>query len=130
MNNIMFKVASKGEGKTKWLLEIAHKYSKTHRVYLQTDYANDFSRFCEKYCMLFHEVCPVMRYSGVELDEKCVLLIDDLFAQTMSTTEVAFLSRHCYKAFITLEGKLALSEQRQQVDPNQLNIFDVMSDRS
>lgn len=107
MNQITFKVASKGEGKTKWLLNIAKQYSDENRkVYLLTDKGHEFSRFCEKYCNLFSEVCHVERLIDTCVTNEDVVLIDDIFTQNIPTSCIDDISRNCYKMFITVDGAL------------------------
>lgn len=107
MNEITFKVAKKGEGKTKWLLDIANKYSNSNQVYLYTNDDTVYSRFCEKYFTIYNKVCPVMRLTSFDNIQNSVVLVDNLFSQNSSISDFTFIQRSCYKLFITLEGELA-----------------------
>ena len=50
MNPMIVKVAPKGEGKTKWLINIAKKYQDNDvPVYLVTASERDYVNFCRKY---------------------------------------------------------------------------------
>lgn len=104
MKDITFKVAPAGTGKTKWLLEAAHKYSRHHKIYLVTNSSQEYSKFCDKYFALFQEVCPVNRYDFGIADPNAVILIDNIFSQNNAVSNVEFMQRNCYKMFITVEG--------------------------
>ena len=105
MNDIVFKVAPKGEGKTKWLLNVANEYITAGRtVYLYTNDDQEYARFCEKYFNVFHHVCSVIRLTSLNVTSDDVILIDDLFSYTMPISNIQKMQRDCYKLFITVEG--------------------------
>lgn len=133
MTNITFKVAPKGEGKTKWLLNVAYKYSRQHKIYLIPNTSQEFVKFCDKYFATYQEVCPVYRYDGCENVENAVVLIDNLFEHNLTTNTIEFIRRNCYKMFIAVDGTL---EDNNSVDPyvfaeyEQLSIFDVLGEEN
>ena len=122
MNELVCKVASRGEGKTKWLLNAAKRYSDSHAVYLVQDDLTEYSRFCEKYFITFNELCKVQRYTGA-VEPNSVILIDDLFSQSIDFSDVAYLKRDCHKVFITINGVTV--DNDSVVDSTQLTINDV-----
>lgn len=135
MTEFIYKVASRGEGKTKWLLNQAKReLDAGETVVLFNNEKNrglEYKCFMEKYFVTFHEVCKVESACHVHnIPHDAVILIDNLLMLDMHMNVINYLNGQCKKVYITLDGKLAPSEQRTSVDPNQLNIFDVMSDRS
>lgn len=105
MNEITFKIAKKGEGKTRWLLDIAHSYAKTDRpVYycakLQTEYGN----FCEKYFRTFQEICNVKELSLPHLEGDAVVLIDDMITMNITSSDIQYIQKNCYKLYIAITG--------------------------
>ena len=111
MNDITFKIAKQGEGKTKWLLKIANQYAGTNRkVYLFTDDDQAYIKFCEKYFNTFSQVCPVERLTAFKLTENDVVLVDNLFKQCASIGDLNFIHKNCYKMFVTIEGTTTIAE--------------------
>jgi hypothetical protein len=107
MNDITFKIAKKGEGKTKWLLDIANQYSISNKIYLYTDEDNEYIKFCEKYFNMYNSICPVQRLTSFDSMQDAIVLVDNIFNQDSSVRDFIFIQRNCYKLFITLEGELA-----------------------
>ena len=105
MNEITFKVAPKGEGKTKWLLELAYKYAGLRKIYLYTNDDNEYRKFCEKYFSTYNQICPVERLTAFKVTDNDVVLVDNLFTKDSSISDFTFIQRNCYKLFITLEGE-------------------------
>lgn len=105
MNDITFKVAKKGEGKTRWLLDIVNKYAGNNKIYLYTDDEVVYRRFCEKYFSTYSKVCPVMLLTSFDDIQDSIVLVDNLFTQDSSISDFTFIQRNCYKLFITLEGE-------------------------
>lgn len=132
MKNITFKIAPKGEGKTRWLLNIAYKYSRRHKVYLMSENANEFSRFCDKYAATYHEVCPVYNYDRTELTTNDVVLIDNLFNHAVSTNDIEFLKRNTFNLFITIEGIESedIVESLSFTECEQLSLFDTVEEEN
>lgn len=105
MNDIIIKVARRGEGKTRDLLAIAHDYSKNYKVCFLATNTKEFSRFCEKYFVVYHETCPVwIIEDNTSIDNSTVVLIDNLFSHILTTEDLRELQQKCYKLFITIEG--------------------------
>lgn len=105
MNEITFKVASHGEGKTIWLLDIANQYcTSSRKIFLFTNSKYELRDFCEKYFSLYNHVCPVQLFSEDDLTEDDIVLVDDLFSHDCSTEEVRTIQKNCYKMYITVEG--------------------------
>ena len=135
MTEFIYKVAPRGEGKTKWLLNQAkNELDAGEKVVLLANEANkglEYKIFAEKYFGTFHEVCKVDTVNHIhQIPHDGIVLIDSLFMLDMHMNAVTYLIGQCKRVYITLDGKLAPSEQRKTVDPNQLSIFDTMSDRS
>ena len=128
MQEIVFKVAPTGEGKTKWLLKVAKTYAdKNIPVYLYTDETHVYVRFCEKYFKLYSEVCPVKKLNDsnmFNLSNDSVVLIDDLLTEPWSSTDLKFLQRTCYKLYITMTGITAAVPDVEECKYEQLSIFE------
>lgn len=106
MNNVTFKLGLPGEGKTRWLLNIAKQYAdKNIKVYLFTNDESDYAKFCEKYFKTFSHICPVQRLTAFKITKEDVVLVDDLFDHCDSAVnDFVFLQKNCYKMFVTLTG--------------------------
>ena len=107
MSNITVKVALSGEGKTKWLLDVANHYSDTHDVRIITNNEQEYFRFCEKYFSLYNHICPVLEFNAEDVTDKTVVLIDDVFNKHTLHVSIASLQATCAKVFVTVEGQLA-----------------------
>ena len=103
MNELVIKVAHPGEGKTQWLLDVAHKYRKTHNVYFLTNRENEYERFCEKYFATYNTRC-LAELHDCQVGEDVVVLIDDYFQQSVSPANIKYLQANCHKVFITITG--------------------------
>lgn len=112
MNEIIIKVASKGEGKTRWLLSMAkNAINDGKNVVYYTDNEIDYNRFCSKYMNLYNQTCPVKMvgcHRGV--DSNTVVLIDDVFENTSMVSEIQIIRAKCDTLYITIEGKLAQND--------------------
>ena len=109
MNEITFKIARKGEGKTKWLLDVAKLcVNNNRRVFLFTDDEREYAKFCEKYFKTFSEVCPVLRLTSFTCTPQDVVLVDDLLSHCASIGDITFMRRNCYKMFVTIDGTTEL----------------------
>lgn len=105
MNPITVKVAPKGEGKTKWLLEVAKKYQDESRpVYLFTTDEYTYVRFCNKYFATYSEACKVKIYEVTDSLENSIVLIDDVMHQGIDSNIIINMQKSCYKMFVTFEG--------------------------
>ena len=105
MNDIVFKVASPGEGKTKWLLNIANMYQNEGRqVYLLAQDETEYAKFCEKYFKTYSEVCHVQRLTAVKDTHNSVVLIDNLLNHSFSAKDAEYINNNCYKMFVTIAG--------------------------
>ena len=106
MNDITFKIAKKGEGKTKWLLEVAHKAHKesNNSVYLFTEDDASYTKFCEKYFKTYAEVCPVQELPPFVDPVDSIILVDNLLECNCQTNNFKFMQRNCKKMYVTLEG--------------------------
>lgn len=118
MNDIVFKVAPHGEGKTKWLLSIAKHYADERRsVYLFTTDDNEYLKFCEKYFNVFKEVCPVMRVTGYNVSHNDIVLVDNLFNHAESAIgDYTFMNKNCYKMFVTIEGTTTFKMNKRSMN--------------
>ena len=135
MTEFIYKVASRGEGKTKWLLNQAKKELDAGETVIffnnEKNQGLFYKCFVEKYFVTFHEICKVESACHVrQIPHDSVILIDNLLMLDMHMNVINYLNGHCKKVYITIDGKLAPSEPRSEVDPNQLSIFDVMSEGS
>lgn len=105
MNNIIFKVLPKGEGKTKWLLDVAKKYSDdNYNVYLLTHDEEKYNKFCSKYVTLIGSHCPVQMYCGNRNINNTIILVDNLMNYGLSVFDLRQLNNNCFKLFVTIEG--------------------------
>ena len=135
MTEFIYKVASRGEGKTKWLLNQAKKeLDAGENVIFFNNEKNqglEYKCFVEKYFATFHEICRVESACHVNhIPHDSIILIDNLLMLDMHMNVINYLNGQCKRVYITLDGKLAPTESRNEVDPNQLRIFDVMSEGS
>ena len=127
MNDITFKVLPKGEGKTKWLLDIAKKYvDKGYRVSLFTDSYREYVKFCEKYFSLYNRVCPIDRHDSMHVTQNDVIIVDDLFKkEDRALEDLRELQTLVYKIFITLEGQSKdTSTCEEDLEVEQLSMFE------
>ena len=131
MTNVTFKVAPKGEGKTKWLLSIAYKYSRQHKIYFIPKNSAEFVKFCDKYFATYHEICPVYRYDGCENTENTVVLVDNLLEHNLTTNTLEFIRKNCYKMFISVEGTTREDDSADPYTPEyeQLTLFDMLKEK-
>ena len=126
MNDVIINVACKGEGKTKWLLNIAHHYStKNIPVYLLVETEKEFNKFCDKYSSLYGEVCKVKKMDSIEDITNSFVLIDDLFERDLDTSYLRQIKSTCNKMFIGIEGFTADNEEcvEMTADYEQLSLF-------
>lgn len=135
MTEFIYKVASRGEGKTKWLLNQAKKELDAGETVIffnnEKNQRLEYKCFVEKYFVTFHEICKVESACHVHnIPHDAVILIDNLLMLDMHMNVINYLNEQCKKVYITIDGKLAPSESRNKVDTNQLSIFDVMSEGS
>lgn len=110
-NKITLKVALPGEGKTRWLAEVAHEFIKSEgrTVYLFTTQEDDYIKFCDNYFKRFNTVCQVSRLMNInDVTDKDVVIVDNLLSHTDArVSDFADLTANCYKMFITMEGTSA-----------------------
>ena len=135
MTEFTYKVASRGEGKTKLILNQAKKELDAGETVIyfnnEKNQGLEYKCFVEKYFVTFHEICKVESACHVHhIPHDSVILIDNLLMLDMHMNVINYLNGQCKKVYITLDGKLAPPEPRNEVDPNQLSIFDVMSEGS
>lgn len=106
MKDIVFKVAPRGEGKTKWLLNVANESVLSgHDTYIATRDDSSYVKFCEKYFSSFGDVCPVKRFEKGIVSSNEVVLIDNFLEQEWTTYELEEVHKSCYQLFITVEGR-------------------------
>lgn len=118
MNNIIYKVAPAGEGKTKWLLNMAKYYSDNNRTcYLFCDDDYMFNKFCRKYFQTFSELCPVKRLKAFRLTKDDVVLVDDMLNMDASLADFLFIQQNCYQMCVTIAGVSADKELVSEVCP-------------
>lgn len=130
MNELIIKVAHPGEGKTQWLLDVAHNYKKTHNIYLYTSRVNEYKRFCEKYFVKYNTRCPVELYE-CQVGNDVVVLIDDYFEHSLSCANIKYLQANCHKIFMTITGSedvisdhtLAVEPQFEQLTINMMEAY-------
>ena len=126
MNDVIVNVARKGEGKTRWLLDVAHHYSiKKIPVYLLTETDKEFNRFCDKYSSLYGKVCKVHKMDSIEDSTDSVVLVDDLFERELDTDLLREIKSRCCKLFIAIEGSTEDNDDTSEstTDYDQLTIF-------
>lgn len=112
MKEIVFKVASRGEGKTKWLLDVANELSTNScKQYIFTDSDESYRRFCEKYFNKFNKICPVERLTDQEVTSSDYILIDNLFDIPLTTMFIKDLQNSCAQMFVTIEGNCSVDSR-------------------
>lgn len=105
MNDVMFHVARRGEGKTRWLLDKAHEL-KEYPVKLYCQTSQEYSLFCEKYFSLYKEICPVEYLNSHEdVLPSDIVLIDDLITLSSSLVNIRHIKNNCYRMYVTVEGE-------------------------
>ena len=105
MNDITFKIANRGEGKTRWLLEKAHEL-KGESLKFYSDTTQEYSLFCEKYLNFYNEVCRVEHLDIEKLTSEDIVLIDDLFSISDTKININYIKNVAKKLYITLEGNI------------------------
>lgn len=103
MNDITFKIANRGEGKTRWLLEKAHEL-KGESVKFYSDTTQEYLLFCEKYLNFYNEICRVEHLDIEKLTSEDIVLIDDLFSISDTKININHIKNVAKKLYITLEG--------------------------
>lgn len=129
MNELVIKVARKGEGKTKWLLDVANKHIQEGKhVYLFTEKQREYERFCEKYFATYATVCKVDRFETESEVSDAIVLIDDLFSHETSLNVLEHIHNYCYKMFITIEGSMPSNNDTVfEPEYEQLTLFDAIN---
>ena len=108
MNDLIIKVAEPGEGKTRWLIDIAHKFlCDGNTVALYTSDSIEFTTFCKKYFTSYNTCCQIKNIPNADVVDVDVILIDNLLKHNITTTQLKYLQRSCKHLFITIEGTLA-----------------------
>ena len=105
MNDITFKIANRGEGKTRWLLEKAHEL-KDEPIKFYSKTTQEYSLFCEKYLNFYNEVCRVEHLDIEKLTSEDIVLIDDLFSISDTKININYIKNVAKKLYITLEGNI------------------------
>ena len=128
MDKLIVKVARKGEGKTKWLLEVANKYQTEGRsVYLYTNNTKDYERFCEKYFTTYSSICKVNKFTFYEPIKESVILIDNLLSHDLNMSTLNSICNECYQIFITIDGSSDAELYNSPIEKfEQLSIFDAL----
>lgn len=127
MNNTEFiwKIAPRGEGKTKWLVERAHEeVQEGNRVFLLTHDASRFTKFVEHYYENTHEICRVqLALSLSDLEADSVVLVDNLLKQNITASDIGRLEGFFKKVYITAMGKQYRAYNTTDDEWEQLTIF-------
>lgn len=129
MPEIIYKVAERGEGKTRWLVEQAHKeLTRGENVVLLTNGAFGYKDFVENYYATFNEICKVDPVEdNTDIPHDCVVLIDNLFLLRKTLDEVNNISYKVKRMYITVEGILSTefeNEPDKTAEYQQISIFD------
>ena len=106
---LVYKIASRGEGKTRWLLEKAEEESRNgNQVYLATKNPLEYSIFVEKFLSLYQRVCTTHQLPSAPMmtGDNCVLLIDELLTSDV-LSEIDSIVAKSNKVYATLNGKAA-----------------------
>lgn len=121
MNEITFKIAKKGEGKTRWLLDVAHSYAKTDKpVYYCANLQTEYGNFCEKYFRTFQEICNVKELSLPHLDGDAVVLIDDMMTTNITPKDILYIQQNSYKLYVAITG---ITDTVEEIEPMQPHHF-------
>jgi hypothetical protein len=106
-NKLVYKIAKRGEGKTKWLLEKADEAtSQGKEVYLATTNPAEYQRFVEKFFSLYHRICTVHQlttHSDIT-NLNSVVLMDEMLNSCFDVMEIKQMAWKCEKMYITLSG--------------------------
>lgn len=104
----VYKVAPRGEGKTRWLLDASLNLSEGGKqIFLATTNTFEYARFVDKFFSLFNKVCPVQHTTDFKnVTQDSVVLIDDLLSSGIDLNEVIELQYKCSNVYITLEGTI------------------------
>ena len=104
---LVYKIASRGEGKTRWLLEKAEEESRNgNQVYLATKNPLEYRRFVEKFFSLYQRVCTTHQLTSASMmtGGNCVVLIDELLTSDVLSEIDAIIAKSS-KVYVTLNGK-------------------------
>lgn len=124
MSKMICKVALRGEGKTKWLLDVAHRYSDSaFPVYFFTTKEDQYRKFCEKYFRAFQSICTVEEFNIENFVGNEIILVDDLMSLDIDMKKLSGIKENCYKMYATIEGT---TEADIVTDTDQLTISDTI----
>ena len=124
MSKMICKVALRGEGKTKWLLDVAHRYSDSaFPVYFFTTKEGHYRKFCEKYFRAFQSICTVEEFNIENFVGNEIVLVDDLMSLDVDMKRLSEIRDNCYIMYATIEGT---TESITIIDTDQLTIFDTI----
>lgn len=106
-DKLVYKVAKRGEGKTRWLLKKADEALRQGKeVYLATNSPIEYRNFIEKFFGLYNRICTVHQlttHSDIT-SFNSVILMDDLFRSNFHPGELEQLAHKCERMYITLTG--------------------------
>ena len=106
---ITYKVAPRGEGKTKWLLEKAHsELLNGNTVYYFSNDKQSYDSFMSKCARNYGMVCHIEFSNDVNnIPMDTVVLVDDLSMRGENILEhIYFLRNTKHKLYVTIEGYL------------------------
>lgn len=117
-DKFIYKIAKRGEGKTKWLLDIADKETSLGKeVYLLTNNPLQYRNFIEDFFSLYGRVCTVHHIGQISnAISGGIVLIDNLFNLNINLNEFNLLANICDAAYITLPGKKSCSYKKESAN--------------
>lgn len=123
MDNIIYKVAQRGEGKTKWLVEQAkNELDSGELVLYLSPYSRNYTLFLNYYTSVFKEVCKIEHIKDINnVPEGSVVLVDELIDLHEHMLSIKSMLHRVKYAYVTIDGR---STAPLKTDPLQLNMFD------
>ena len=128
MSDVVVNVARRGEGKTRWLLDVVHHYqNKDETIYIVTNTDDEYKYFCDKYLVTYSRLCRVEKFKSVEDVKNAIVLIDDLFDLDINMKQLKDIRANCKKLFITVEGTTTdVDNDEPETEYEQLTLFDMI----
>lgn len=113
MAEIIYKIAGRGEGKTKWLVHKAkYELDNDNNVVLLTTDADGrkYKKFVDNYFSEFRQICRVGIVTDLHsLESDSVVLIDNLFELDLHMNAMSYIADVAKRVYITAEGKVKTS---------------------
>lgn len=131
MAEYIYKVAPRGGGKTRWLLEQAHVESELENpvcllVNDDPTGSREYQKFVEKYFSIYHEICKVIVAEHItSVPKNSVVLIDNPLNLNKHIQSHIALEERATRIYVAVDGVDSETYEIKQPDSNQLSIFDM-----